>query len=94
MLSECSLMLGLLSWNRREEGAGSSWEDFWTTTLLKSAGSVCERFMETTTKQRHWQLQTGTLMYKCTCCAHTHDLYTYTHARTSLHVLPRTLNLK
>ena len=45
MLSECSLMLGLLWRNRRAEGAGSSWKDFRTTTLLKSAGSVCEWYL-------------------------------------------------
>ena len=76
MLSECSLMLGLLWCNRRAEGAGSSWKDFLTTTLLKSAGTVCEWFMEMTTKQRHWQLQTGTLMYKCALlCTYTQSAH-------------------
>ena len=35
-------------------------EDFLTTALLNS---VCQWFMETTTKQQHGLLQTGTLMY-------------------------------
>ena len=78
-MSECSLMLGLLWWNRRAEGEGSSWKDwkdFLTTTLLKSAGTVCEWFMEMTTKQGHWQLQTGTLKYKCTLlCTYTQSVH-------------------
>ena len=95
MLSECSLRLAVLWWNRRAEGAGSSWEEVWTTTLLKSAGGVCVHGndMGSCRQLRYTYVQMYVHIHD-TCCAHTHNLYTYTHARTSLHGLPRTLKIE